>query len=738
MPTARLAESHVNTPMSRPTSCRLKSIRRSLHPVCVPVTDERRRLRTVMEAKLRERDETRVELRVSEPASVRSVGSVEENSGMGALLRASVQMMGTPSTAPPQTSATMASNSPFTTTSLERGVERGLDRGLERSLERGQRSPSLSSVSDGTPDQGYFGESSTFAFVSNVQPPVSYTRNNNKRRRLSSTRSAKTSGLDDIGLSPPQESDCYELPPKHLADSLLDAYFARVHRLYPYVHEPTFRLDYERTYLQDLQSLAASRPLWIGLLNMIFAHGAEFCNLVPEKESVATASRFVNKARRIVFSHIFKEASLELVQALLLLCQYLQSTLELNECWSLVGLLIRTAIGLGLHLNPSQSDGMTCLEREFRIRTWWGCFIIDRTLSMKFGRPPTIDEASAFDVDLPLEVDDQYINQGSVAPRQPENRPSLITFFTRTIWMIDIMGKVLGELYHPRRKTTNRRGASTRNASTPSRNATHSYVISHSVLLDGELVSWLDQTPAHLKQKPEIPDGPEFELQRNVLLTRYINLRLLIHRQTFLIFSKHNIEDPFQRAVAIASCRVCLSTARQVIEVVHKHHHRRMLNSLWYSLHYVFTAMGVLLSLRTMDKTRLDAIREGQDDRALELGMEFLRAASRISTLAARYVAMLKRIWTGSATDGKHSNHIAYPSQRSSPRPVDPTGPDAAPTTGSAALITHDGAAWSMDPPDDLVFDDLGTIDFNNDLLFGTGLPRDLLSTDWSTFGLSL
>jgi hypothetical protein len=718
VPTVRLAGSRVNTPMSPPTSCRLKSIRRSLHPLCVLVTDERRRLRTVMEAKLRERDETRVESRVSEPASVRSV---EENSGMGALLRASVQMMSTPSTAPRQTSATMASNSPFTTTSPNRGVERG--------LERGQRSPSLSSVSDGTPDQGYFGESSTFAFVSKVQPPVSYTRNNNKRRRLSSTRSAKASGLDDIGLSPPQESDCYELPPKHLADSLLDAYFARVHRLYPYVHEPSFRLDYERTYLQDVQSLATSRPLWIGLLNMIFAHGAEFCSLVPEKESVATASRFVNKARRIVFSHIFKGASLELVQALLLLCQYLQSTLELNECWSLVGLLIRTAIGLGLHLNPSQSDGMTCLEREFRIRTWWGCFIIDRTLSMKFGRPPTIDEASAFDVDLPLEVDDQYINQGSVAPRQPENRPSLITFFTRTILMIDIMGKVLSELYHPRRKTTNKRGASTRDAATPSRNATHSYIISHSVLLDAELVSWLDQVPAHLKQKPEIPDGPEFELQRNVLLTRYINLRLLVHRQTFLIFSKHNIEDPFQRAVAIASCRVCISTARQVIEVIHENHHRRMLNSLWYSLHYVFTAMGVLLSLRTMDKARLDAIGEGQDDRALELGMEFLRAASRISTLAARYMAMLKRIWTGS---------VAYPSQRSSPRPVDPTGLDAAPATGSATVLTQDGAAWSMDPPDDLVFDDLGMIDFNNDLLFGTGLPRDLLSTDWSTFGLSL
>lgn len=33
------------------------------------------------------------------------------------------------------------------------------------------------------------------------------------------------------------------------------------------------------------------------------------------------------------------------------------------------------------------------------------------------------------------------------------------------------------------------------------------------------------------------------------------------------------------------------------------------------------------------------------------------------------------------------------------------------------------------------MFDDSGLIDFNNDLLFGTGLPRDLLSSDWSVFG---
>lgn len=679
------------------------------------MADRCHRLKSVMEAKLREK----AEMRVAEPATSRPFRAAHirdgmpnspslGHSGLGALLRASEQLSGT---------------SPSSATGT-----------ITRDGERREHSPAHTASSASPEPEGYFGESSTFAFVSKVQP-TTYARNNpnqHKRRRLSSTRSAKTpgTGLADIGLSPPQEThDCYQLPPKHLADSLLDAYFARVHRLYPFVHEPTFRLDYERMYLLDgtSESVARSRPVWIGLLNMIFAHGAEFCDLVPEQDSVELATAMVNNARRIVFSHIFKEASLELVQALLLLCQYLQSTLELNECWSLVGLLIRTAIGLGLHLNPPQSDGRSSLEREFRIRTWWGCFIIDRTLSMKFGRPPTIEGESAFDVDLPLEVDDQYINQGSVSPRQPENRPSLITFFSRTIHKVEIMGKVLGQLYHPRQKPYSKRETEAV--------ATHSYVISHSVLLDGELVSWWDQNPLHLRQKPAVHDGPEFELQRNVLLTRYINLRLLIHRQTFLIFSKHDIEDPFQRAVAIASCRVCLDTARQVIEVIHENHHRRMLNSLWYSLHYVFTAMGVLLSLRTMDKAKLEAIGETgrDDDRALELGMEFLRAASRISTLAARYVAMLRRIWRGAA-DGSDGGFITTSRKEVSPPP--------AVTVAAGRTVASQNESGisplSMDPPGSLaLFDDVGIGSFDHDLLFGTGLPRDLLTTDWSTFGFS-
>src|SRR5258706_13103271 len=53
--------------------------------------------------------------------------------------------------------------------------------------------------------------------------------------------------------------------------------------------------------------------------------------------------------------------------------------------------------------------------------------------------------------------------------------------------------------------------------------------------------------------------------------------------------------------------------------------------------------MGVLLSVQTMDQARLDALNQSYEEEILECGMEFLKAASSASTLAAKYVAMLER-----------------------------------------------------------------------------------------------
>lgn len=148
--------------------------------------------------------------------------------------------------------------------------------------------------------------------------------------------------------------------------------------------------------------------------------------------------------------------------------------------------------------------------------------------------------------------------------------------------------------------------------------------------------------------------------------------------------------------------------------------------------------MGVLLSLQTMEKAKLEAFSETYNDDTLELGMEFLRAASATSTLAARYVAMLRRIRTG-PNDALTATTVAA-AATTTPAAGQGQG-QGTPHHGtidgiSASPFPADGGIWLPRPADDFqIFGDSGLMDFN-DLLFGTGLPRDLLSADWSAFGL--
>ena len=57
--------------------------------------------------------------------------------------------------------------------------------------------------------------------------------------------------------------------------------------------------------------------------------------------------------------------------------QYLQGTQRSVQAWTTIGLAVRTAFQLGLH-SIEASYGVPALEREVRIRTFYGCVILDR------------------------------------------------------------------------------------------------------------------------------------------------------------------------------------------------------------------------------------------------------------------------------------------------------------------------------------------------------------------------
>ncbi len=107
--------------------------------------------------------------------------------------------------------------------------------------------------------------------------------------------------------------------------------------------------------------------------------------------------------------------------------QYLTGTQKSVQTWKTHGQAVRAAFQLGLH-SSDLARIFSPLEQEIRKKTWYGCVVLDRTLSMTFGRPPSIPE-NYVHLDLPVEYSTL---QEERAPA--EKRESLsIAFFNGTM-----------------------------------------------------------------------------------------------------------------------------------------------------------------------------------------------------------------------------------------------------------------------------------------------------------------
>ena len=382
-------------------------------------------------------------------------------------------------------------------------------------------SPQPSGGSDSTDhdrnkQQTYFGISSTFDFTANpCRKDVDAIRTSYKQSHDWLKLIPPTPERESVGRTAAIET-YFELPERILADSLLDVYFRRTHKLYPFVHEGDFRAEYETIWRSDANR--HQRLPWFAVVNMVFAYGVESCNPIQNEIALVVANLYVARAQNIILAHVLKASTLETIQALLLMCYYLQAVGELNECWNLAGLLTRTAQSLGLHVNAS-AERFLPIERELRKRAWAGCLVLDRSLSLACGRPPSLGVQN-LSVDLPLAVDDQYIRNDITSPRQPSGTPSTISFFVSTIRLSCIVSEVSTTLYL---RDFDQCSTDTALFGMPQSGVSRcNHVLGTVLLLDGQLQLWWDQVPDHLKYEPTGLDRsyPDMQSQRAALKAR--------------------------------------------------------------------------------------------------------------------------------------------------------------------------------------------------------------------------
>lgn len=227
------------------------------------------------------------------------------------------------------------------------------------------------------PRSGYFASRRTAPLVLQIRSAI-----NTRFQSLHSPPRHPTSGSPSVGSSRmdskaslPQPVD-YVLPSRKTADNLLRIYWDAVHTLFPFLNQKQFEEAYEGIW-SGLPS-ESDESLMMCTLNVVFALASQYSESLLAKERDPAAGKFFDRAQDLLNLDLWSTGSVQLVQCLLLMAQYLQSINSLHQCWMVGGLATRVAEGLGLHLPETSANAPSIQQREHLRRLWHGCILLDR------------------------------------------------------------------------------------------------------------------------------------------------------------------------------------------------------------------------------------------------------------------------------------------------------------------------------------------------------------------------
>lgn len=239
----------------------------------------------------------------------------------------------------------------------------------------------------------YFGPSSTVSFLSLVRHVIGKSGSSltSAEQNQNNAIDYSTESLREVSSEPLQrpaawhDSTAFHVPPRGEADSLVANYWTWVYTLYPFLHRPTFTQRYEKLWEQRYRAQRTRNDvLFHCMMNAVFALGSHFQSEIDPADRITQSESFFLRCQQLLTLDLLDHGNIQLVQTLLLMGQYLQSTDKPNLCWNLVGLAIRIAQAIGLHLDLNNEPSSALDHRfeevqvETKRRAWGGCILLDR------------------------------------------------------------------------------------------------------------------------------------------------------------------------------------------------------------------------------------------------------------------------------------------------------------------------------------------------------------------------
>lgn len=150
-------------------------------------------------------------------------------------------------------------------------------------------------------------------------------------------------------------------------------------------------------------------------------------------------------AKMLLLDYMFlRPADIEAIQALNLLSLYFLHIENEDASYKAIGIAIRLAYEMGLHL-CSRESGHSNQEIDTRRRTWWCLYLLDRRTSVSLGRPWAINDKD-LDVSFPTPYDDLRLFPEQI--KEPGKlEQSKIPYLIEFVKFSSIVGGIYEKIY---------------------------------------------------------------------------------------------------------------------------------------------------------------------------------------------------------------------------------------------------------------------------------------------------
>ncbi|KAF2490806.1 hypothetical protein BU16DRAFT_135299 [Lophium mytilinum] len=207
------------------------------------------------------------------------------------------------------------------------------------------------------------------------------------------------------------------LPPKSTCDRLVDIYCSYFERTMRILHIPTFLRQYHQIWSNTDPELCRS-SYTLPQVTAVLAMGYAMDDQTPPNEDSSHGSYLKHAAVDLTqawIDDLGRKHRTELptiqVEVLLLLARSLRQ-LPPEKLWSSTGALVRSAMVIGLHMDPSKVRDISPFYAEMRRRLWATVVEMDLQASINAGMPivaPDVDFTSL----VPLNIDDSDFDSTS-------------------------------------------------------------------------------------------------------------------------------------------------------------------------------------------------------------------------------------------------------------------------------------------------------------------------------------